>query len=81
MGDTATDVFRCTNLRMDWGLSGQYVDKNTGEVWKKQGKEKCTPGGLRECFRWKCVWERLQHVCLFKERCPKRDLQQRKTRV
>ena len=35
MGDTATDVFRCTNLRMDWGLSGQYVDKNTGEVWKK----------------------------------------------
>ena len=35
VGDTATDVFRCTNLQRDWGLSGQYVDKNTGEVWKK----------------------------------------------
>lgn len=34
VGDTATDVFRCTNLRMDWDLSGHYVDKNTGEVWK-----------------------------------------------
>lgn len=35
VGDTATDVFRCTNLQRDWGLSGQYVDKNTGEVRKK----------------------------------------------
>lgn len=35
VGDTATDVFRCTNLRRDWGLSGQYVYKNTGEVRKK----------------------------------------------
>lgn len=34
VGDTATDVFRCTNLQMDWDLSGHYVDKNTGEVWK-----------------------------------------------
>lgn len=35
VGDTTTDVLRRTNLRVDRGLSGQYVDKNTGEVWKK----------------------------------------------